>query len=172
MDPRTDDVHVLKTGRRVQFVLYWLLGGFAAVLLFLMMLLTFADVVGRYVLNYPIPGGFEVTEIMLATLIFAGLPLVSSGGEHVTVDLLDKFFPGAIGRFRDILISLLATVIMAVVSIRLWEKGNEAVDYGDVTAVLHIPFAPMFYFMSIALGITGLVFLMLAWQQFRRPSSP
>ncbi len=171
MYSKADDVHALKTGRRVQFVLYRLLGGFAALLLFLMMLLTFTDVVGRYVFNFPIPGGFEVTEIMLATMIFAGLPLVSSAGEHITVDLLDSLVPASVNHFRNILISLVATVIMAVVSIRLWEKADEAVDYGDVTAVLHIPFAPMFYFMSIALGITSLVFLMLAWQQLRRPSS-
>ncbi|MCP3686873.1 MAG: TRAP transporter small permease [Gammaproteobacteria bacterium] len=171
MDPRADDVHALKTGRRVQFVLYRLLGGFAALLLFLMMLLTFTDVIGRYIFNFPIPGGFEVTEIMLATMIFAGLPLVSSAGEHITVDLFDSFIPASVNHFRNILLSLVATVIMAVVSIRLWEKADEAVGYGDVTAVLHIPFAPMFYFMSIALGITSLVFLMLAWQQLRRRAS-
>ena len=39
------------------------LGGIAAVILFALMLLTCVDVVGRYFLNMPIYGGFELTEV-------------------------------------------------------------------------------------------------------------
>jgi len=42
-----------------------------------MMVLTFVDVVGRYLLNRPLRGAFELTELGLVVLIFAGLPLVS-----------------------------------------------------------------------------------------------
>ena len=61
-------------------VVHWatrLLGLGAAVLLFAMMVLTFVDVWGRYFFNSPVPGGFEVTELMMAALIFAGLPLAT-----------------------------------------------------------------------------------------------
>ena len=44
--------------------------GIAAVILFLLMLLSFIDVVGRDVFDAPLPGGFEITEIMMAALIF------------------------------------------------------------------------------------------------------
>jgi hypothetical protein len=54
------------------------LGGLASALLFFMMALTFVDVVGRYLFNTPVYGGFEMTEVALATLIFAGLPLVTA----------------------------------------------------------------------------------------------
>ena len=62
-------------------------------LLFLMMLLTFADVVARYLFNRPIRGGFEITELTLLVLIFAGLPLVSHADEHVTMDFIDRLLP-------------------------------------------------------------------------------
>ncbi len=57
---------------------------------FAMMLLTFVDVVARYVFNRPLRGAFEVTELMLLVLIFAGLPLVSYADEHVTMDFIDR----------------------------------------------------------------------------------
>src|SRR5262252_8475786 len=66
------------------------LGIAASALLFGMMVLTFFDVVGRYLLNRPIRGAFEVTELALLVLIFAGLPLVSHADEHVTMDFIDK----------------------------------------------------------------------------------
>src|SRR5882672_9779868 len=69
------------------------LGIAASVLLFLMMLLTFADVVARYLLNWPIRGAFEITELALLVLIFAGLPLVSHADEHVVMDFIDRILP-------------------------------------------------------------------------------
>src|SRR5262249_52678770 len=65
------------------------LGARAAILLFCLMALTTADVVGRYILNWPIRGAFEITELLLLTLIFAGLPLASRADEHVTLDFID-----------------------------------------------------------------------------------
>ena len=53
-----------------------LLGVVASAILLAMMLLTVVDVVARYVFSRPLRGAFEVTELMLLVLIFAGLPLV------------------------------------------------------------------------------------------------
>jgi TRAP-type C4-dicarboxylate transport system permease small subunit len=74
------------------------LGVAASAILFSMMLLTFVDVVARYLFNFPLRGGFEVTELMLLVLIFAGLPLVSHADEHVTMDFPHR--PGA--RLQDV----------------------------------------------------------------------
>ena len=46
-------------------------------LLFCLMTLTCVDVIGRYFFSMPVTGGFELTEMMLAALIFVGLPLVT-----------------------------------------------------------------------------------------------
>jgi len=54
-----------------------LIGVIAGSVLFAMMMLTAVAVVGRYVFNHPVTGAFEVTEMMLAALIYCGLPLVS-----------------------------------------------------------------------------------------------
>ena len=66
------------------------LGAAAAVLLFCLMALTTVDVIGRYLFNRPLRGAFEITELLLLTLIFAGLPLVSRADEHVTMDFIDR----------------------------------------------------------------------------------
>ena len=75
------------------------LGVAASAILFAMMLLTFVDVVARYVFSRPVRGAFEVTELMLVVLIFAGLPLVSYADEHVTMDFIDRLL-GPAGRAR------------------------------------------------------------------------
>ena len=67
-----------------------LLGVAASAILFAMMVLTFVDVVLRYVFNRPIASAFELTELMLVVLIFAGLPLVSLADEHAVMDFVEQ----------------------------------------------------------------------------------
>ncbi len=150
-------------GGRLSKALYWLLGGFAALLLFAMMALTFVDVVGRYFFNAPVPGAFEITELMLATLIFAALPLVTIYGEQITVDLFDTFIPNTVRHLRDGVISALSAAALFVLSVSMWGKAAESSGYGDTTAMLNIPIAPMIYFMSVMLALTGVVLAVMAW---------
>ena len=55
--------------RRAEVVL----GVAASAILLGMMALTVVDVIARYVFNRPLRGAFEVTELLLLVLIFAGL---------------------------------------------------------------------------------------------------
>jgi len=92
------------------------LGAAASLILFCMMTLTFVDVVARYLFNRPLAGAFEVTELMLLVLIFAGLPLVTHAREHVTMDFIDRVLGD---RARDLLrraIDLVSAAIMLLLA--------------------------------------------------------
>ena len=147
-----------------------ILGGFGAVLLFFMMLLTLVDVVGRYFFNTPVTGGFEITEFVLATLIFAGLPLVTAREEQVTVDILDRITPAWLARWRGLLLDLLGAVVMGLLCQRMWVKSFEAISYGDSSAILEFPVYPAYFFMCAMLGATCLVYLLLAWIKLKARS--
>ncbi|WP_417680581.1 TRAP transporter small permease [Roseibium sp.] len=137
----------------------------AALLLISMMVLTFVDVWGRYIFNSPVPGGFELTELMLATLIFAGLPLVTIGGEHITVDLIEFSVSPTLERVREGVVSLVCAFMTGVLSYQMWLKALEQLDYGDETAVLQIPVYPVTFFMCLTAALTCLVLVVLAFQQ-------
>ena len=135
------------------------LGAAAALLLFGLMMLTTADVIGRYIFNWPLRGAFEITELLLLTLIFAGLPLASRAGEHVTLDFIDRLF-GARGRERlRRLMDLACGVIILGLAWRVWVKANKIAAYGDTTEVLRLPVGPFVYFMAVMVAVTGIVHL-------------
>src|SRR5690348_498067 len=122
-----------------------------------MMVLTFADVVARYLFNRPIRGGFEVTELLLLVLIFAGLPLVSHADEHVTMDFIDRMLPR---RAMAALTRVVHGVVAAIFLILSWEvflKAQRISRYGDTTDVLLISIGPFVYFMAAMVLLTGLV---------------
>ena len=128
-------------------------------LLFLMMLLTFADVVARYLINRPIRGGFEITELTLLVLIFAGLPLVSRADEHVTMDFIDRLLPPRLRVPWVRGMHAICAAIMFFLAWQVWIKATRIASYSDTTDVLRITIGPFVYFMAAMIALTGLVHL-------------
>jgi TRAP-type C4-dicarboxylate transport system permease small subunit len=135
------------------------LGIASSAILLVMMLLTFADVVARYLLNKPIRGAFEVTELMLMVVIFAGLPLVSHADEHVTMDFIDRALPAGARRMLIRAVHLFCAAIMFFLTWQVWIKAGRIASYGDTTDVLRISVGPFVYFMDAMIALTGLVHL-------------
>jgi TRAP-type C4-dicarboxylate transport system permease small subunit len=133
------------------------LGIAASALLFGMMVLTFFDVVARYLLNRPIRGAFEITELGLLVLIFAGLPLVSHADEHVTMDFIDRMLPERLARIWVRVMHAICAAIMFFLAWQVWIKANRIASYADTTDVLRISIGPFVYFMSLMIGLTGIV---------------
>ena len=136
-----------------------LLGVAASILLFCLMSLTFVDVVARYLLNRPIRGAFEITELLLLVLIFAGLPLVSHADEHVTMDFIDRLLPGRLADLWLRLMHAACAAIMFFLAWQIWIKAGRLSAYGDTTDVLRITLGPFIYFMAAMIALTGLVHL-------------
>ena len=122
-----------------------------------MMCLTFVDVVARYLFNSPIRGGFEMTELTLLVLIFAGLPLVSHGDEHVTMDFIDRMLPP---RALDALVRIVHALVAAMFFFLTWQmliKAGRIAAYGDTTDVLRVAVGPFVYFMAAMIALTAAV---------------
>ena len=133
------------------------LGVAAAALLLGMACLTFADVVARYLLNRPIRGAFEITELALLVLIFAGLPLVSRADEHVTMDFIDRLVPPFALRLLVRLVHAACAALMFFLAWQVWVKAGKVAGYGDTTDVLRVAIGPFVYFMAGMVTLAGLV---------------
>src|SRR5690606_15918723 len=131
----------------------------ASAILFAMMTLTFVDVVARYLLNRPLPGGFELTELMLVVLIFAGLPLVSHANEHVTMDLIDQLIARRVRRSLDRVVHAAVAAILGFMAWQMTIKARRISSYEDATEVLAIPYGPFVYFMAATLALAAAVHL-------------
>jgi TRAP-type C4-dicarboxylate transport system permease small subunit len=133
------------------------LGIAASALLFCLMLVTFVDVVARYLFNRPIRGAFEVTELLLLVLIFAGLPLVSHADEHVTMDFIDRILPGRGAEYLARFMHAACAAVFFFLTWQIWIKAGRIAGYGDTTDVLRIPVGPFVYFMVAMIALTAIV---------------
>lgn len=119
-----------------------------AICLFAMMLLTFLDVVLRSVANAPITGAAELTEVLLAAVVFLALPVASFDDRHISVDLVDAALGERAIRVRDAFINILFGVLLFWPVTACWEGAMRTVGYGEVTLYLRLPVG------IIAAGIT------------------
>lgn len=152
--------------------IHWTFGGLAGVLLFVIMMVTVVDVAGRYLFNAPLPGGFEITQMLMAALIYAGLPSACLQESHVTIDLLDGVTPKRVVRPRQIVINLGCAIILAVIAWQLWHLAEKIADYGDVTEYLRLPRSPIIYYMSVLSGVGAVIFVANVVRYLRGDRAP
>jgi len=148
-----------------------LLGVAASAILLAMMALTVIDVVARYVFSRPVRGAFEVTELMLLVLIFAGLPLVSFSDEHAVMDFVDRILGPRGQRGLKIAVQAVNAAFMFLLAWLTWLKADRIWAYRDATDVLRIVYGPFVYFMAVTLGLAGVIHLYKVGQRTDGPSA-
>jgi TRAP-type transport system small permease protein len=146
---------------RLGSALETLLGAISATVLFLMMVLTAADVAGRYLFNIPVPGGFELTEMMLAALIYCGLPLVSKRREHIVIDTFDPLMSTQVKRGLDVVADIVCSLTLAGIGVLIFQRALRVAEYGDTTTVLRLPLAPVAWLMGGMIVVTAAIHLWL-----------
>ena len=137
------------------------LGATSATVLFLMMMITAVDVVGRYVFNKPLNGGFEITEMLLAALIYCGLPLVSRRREHIVIDTFDPLMSARVKRALDVLAEIVCSLTLGGIGYLIFRRAVRVAEYGDTTNVLKLPLAPVAYLMGTMIIIAALIHVSL-----------
>jgi len=139
----------------------------SALALFAMMVLTFADVIGRKFFNNSLPGAVELTEIFMTLMIYFALPLASLAGEHIIFDLFDRRLPASLLRWQKTLSHGLTGLIMFGAAWVVTQRAARTMEYGDTTSVLEIRLGPFHYLIAVMLLITALAHAWLAWRGAR-----
>jgi TRAP-type C4-dicarboxylate transport system permease small subunit len=139
-----------------------LCGATAAAALFAIMVLTLVDVSGRKLLSASVPGSLELTELLMVVVIFASLPLVALGGEHVVFDSLDSRLPRWLRRPQRMVVELFCGTGMAGLGVLMWIKAGDMTGYGDTTSQLKLPLGAFVYLMSALIFAAALAHLVVA----------
>jgi TRAP-type C4-dicarboxylate transport system permease small subunit len=127
-----------------------------AVFLMSMVALTFADVIGRRLFGAPIYGAHDITEHLMALVVFCGLPLVTVAGAHLTIDLFDRLIAQRwMGWWR----ALTAVLVVAILCLLAWlfvRHGLNAARISEVSQALRLPREPLYLFIAASFGLSAL----------------
>ncbi len=127
--------------------------GFLAVMMFL----TTADVILRYVFNRPITGAYELTGLMLAILVAFGLAYTQVHKGHIRIDFIISRFSPRVQAFVDSITTLIG---IAIFSLIIWQSVlyAESLRAACVTTpALYIPLYPFIWIVAVGSALFCLV---------------
>lgn len=141
-----------------------------AVSLLILMVTVFVDVVGRNLLNAPLPWGTELLEMVLALMIFAIYPVLALGFGHITVDLI-QVRPG-LRVMQRLLSGAIGAVVFALIAWCMGRQALRAAGYGEATPLLHVPLSWVLGAIAVLAAISALAFLQATVRSIRDPNAP
>lgn len=137
----------------------------AALTLFFLMILTCADVVGRYFFGNSVDGATELTEIGIAVLVFAEMPVVTWRGGHVVVDILDRMWGSVALKALGLLSALLMSGSLYYLGVRIYQLAERSLRREEVTELLELPVGYIVQYIAVMSWLTAA--LMISYGVYR-----
>lgn len=116
------------------------------------------DVLGRYLLNRPVPGAYELVEYLMAIIVPFSVAYSAAQKCHVGVDILVEKLPRRTRAIVDIITELITIILVGFVIWQGWVGFFEAQSSGIKSAVLQLPNSP--FLLAVPLGFMAFVVFM------------
>ena len=137
-----------------------LLSILSSIALAVLLVVTFAGVIMRYVFGTPILGSNEIIQLASVALVMLAMPFAAQQGDHIRVDVFDGMI-GQIGRFvGDILSRAIGVYLLGLLAVRAWAKLLDTAEYGDATNMLSIPLWPFYGLLAIGAVLYAIVLIL------------
>lgn len=144
----------MKIIRIVNRVLGYVASGF----LIILMMLTVVDVFLRFFFNSPLTGTTEMSQLMMVIIVFPALGWAAIDRAHIKVDLLVRLIPD---KPKAVLNTVTFVIALGIYAIITWQSFKEAAVVNRQTSLIHLPFAPFYWLMSVSLAVFCLAILAL-----------
>ncbi len=147
-----------------------MIGGY--LLIWLMGLTVFA-VFTRKVLNAPILGIQDLSEVSLVVTVFAAMAYAGWTGGHIAVDLIADVLSPRLMSAVDVLIRSISAIFFAIVAWQSALRAIEAQEVGEATNMIALPLYPYFWVIALGFALFSVVLAVLALRAARgQPDFP
>jgi TRAP-type C4-dicarboxylate transport system permease small subunit len=144
-----------------------LLNRMAAGILFAMMLLAMTDVVLRKVFSQGVLGALELTEFMMAGVVFFALARTERLDRNVQVDLVMQRFSRRTQLFTAMLTGTFSCLLCLSIAAAMFVYAHAMRTSGEVSMDLWIPKYPFIYVVAAGCALLALILLMKVLAAFR-----
>ena len=123
-----------------------------------MMLLTVADVVGRF-FKYPIFGSVELVGFLAVIVMAAALPYTYKMDGHVGVEIVVRMLPKRIRLIIEVLTRILSLLLFSIIAWQMFIYAADLKETGEVSMNLEFPVHTIVYVLAIGLVIFSVTIL-------------
>lgn len=129
-------------------------------IILVMMVLTTADVVLRYLFRKPITGTYEITELLMLTVVALGLAYTQSRKGHISIELVSSRFSLWGQAVNDVLVYLVCLGICVLMAWRLLAAARvQQIGNVVMSEVVKVPIYPFYYLLGLGIALLCLVYI-------------
>ena len=129
--------------------------------------MTVASVLGRYLFGMPIPGEYELTELLCGVAVFAFFPHCHMTEGNVVVDFFTSRLRPRYRAMLDCVHSVAFTVVAGLIAWRLLVGGLRKLEDGETTLFLEIPLHPAYFAALVAAGLLTAVCVLVGYRHLQ-----
>ncbi|HID70826.1 MAG TPA: TRAP transporter small permease [Desulfobacterales bacterium] len=141
-----------------------LLGG---IVIFLLVFLATANVLGRWIFSMPVSGYIDWVEQAMAFFAFLGISYTKREGGHIRMDILVSHLHGRFLWFTELVLTLLILAVTLVLIYGSYLHFYRAYSIGDSSLDINLPTWPAKLVVPVALSVLALRLLLQIWGYFR-----
>ena len=134
-------------------------------LIFIMSIITF-DVLGRNLLNKPLKGTYEMTELGAALLVFFALAITHRKDDHITIDFFVERFSEKVRNIIKGIVEIVIAVILFIMSKNIFDNALRMMERKTTTTDLALSLYPFLFLITFTLIIFALTAIFKAINYF------
>lgn len=135
----------------------------AGLVILAVMLMSVANILGRKLFNWPIPGFIDWMISAVPVMAFLGLAFCQRLGGHIRMDILISRLKGRplwIAEFASVVVMMAITAVLIYGS---WDHAIRALTIGDSTGDIRLPTWPVKIVVPLALSLMLLRLVLQLW---------
>ncbi|HAR80546.1 MAG TPA: TRAP transporter small permease [Succinivibrionaceae bacterium] len=127
----------------------------AGLALIVLVAVSFATVVSRYIFDSPLMWSEEIQVLCFMWISFLGAGVAFRYGSHVSIEVIVDLLPKAVRRYVELFIGLFVTILLIYVWYLSVVYVQQSIMLEKVTTILEIP--DWVLCSSLTLGLTSMV---------------
>ncbi|MBT8438936.1 MAG: TRAP transporter small permease [Gammaproteobacteria bacterium] len=158
-----EDNTILSKLDRLYFRLESLLTLIGGLVIFLLVFLATANVLGRWFFSLPISGYIDWVEQAMAFFAFLGIAYTQRQGGHIRMDMLVGHIHGRALWFTELVSVVLMLGVTLVLIYGSWLHFLRAYEIGDSSLDINLPTWPAKLVVPVALSVLALRLVLQIW---------
>jgi TRAP-type C4-dicarboxylate transport system permease small subunit len=136
-------------------------------------LLICADILGRVLFRYPLPGVPEIVKVSIVAIVWLQIPHTLKTGGHLRSDIVLRYLSERSRAALDLFACVLGAIIFGLLVYSGWDTMILAWEMGEFEGELpvRVPTYPLRSIVLLGAALTALQFLLMAAEAVRRLAS-
>lgn len=107
--------------------------------------------------GYPWKGAYEMVGFLGAVIFASGLGYAQITGSHISVTILDFWYPDKLKRIIKAINHLICMGLVGLLSWKLFRYTTMIAQSGETSDTLRIPFYPFMYAVALSIALLALL---------------